>query len=220
MKVAVFDWAIGSVVVFILTVVMISVTPKHKLSFVVWLTIFTGFMVWSSMLDLSLLIIFLILMTVLVALKLSSSGNSDRLIGVMISIMGVLTFFSLLTGNSLIGSNTTAMGDSLITVDGVATTISYDPATEVFYIDPVLGFISLFVVFGSVAGIAGIQFLGSGLSDSAVRTVTWTIIYGSVWGLMSVLAIPLITGIALLGSIVYYIITFFYVFAVAKKLSG
>lgn len=141
------------------------------------------------------------------------------LILVSLIAMILLTILSMLSGNSLVGSFGSYSGDYTTIVNGTEATLELS-GTEAFYIDPVLGAIIMFVGLAVLVGVAGINFLGSGLSDTSVRVITWVTFYGAIWGIFSVLAMNLIIAIELYGSLIYIALTFMYVIGVVQKIIG
>lgn len=141
------------------------------------------------------------------------------LITISLLAMIFITILSIISGNSFIGTTSGFEGSYTAIINGSEATLELE-SSELFYIDPVLGFIIMFVALGVLAGIAGFSFLGSGLSDSSVRIITWITFYGAIWGIFSVLAMNLIIAIELYGSLIYLGLTGCYVIGVVQKLVG
>ena len=117
------------------------------------------------------------------------------LIGLTLFILGVLTVFSLVLGGTLSGSVIGSNYDPTIIVNGSTTTLEFSGDDVLFGIDPTVATIAVFVIIIAIVAVLGIQFLGSGLSPESIRTIMACILYGAVWGLLSVLALHLILAI-------------------------
>ena len=87
-------------------------------------------------------------------------------------------------------------------------------------IDPITGAITIIVVIATATALLGIQVLGSGLSDNSVRVLITVTIYASIWTILSLLAIPLFSGIELFGTLIYVALTVGYIIGVMEKISG
>lgn len=136
----------------------------------------------------------------------------------LIAIM-LLTILSIISGNSLVGTSAGFEGTYVTVINGSQATLELE-SSEAFYIDPVLGAIIMFVALAILVGVAGFSFLGSGLSDTSVRIITWVTFYGAIWSIFSVLSMNLILQIELYGTWIYIGLTFCYVIGVAQKLRG
>ena len=141
------------------------------------------------------------------------------LITISLIAMIIISLLSIISGNSFIGNTGGFDTSATAIINGSETTLDLE-GSELFYIDPVLGFIIMFVAIGVLAGLIGFSFLGSGLSESSVRIILWVTVYGAIWGLFSVLSMSLIVAIELYGSLIYIGLTGMYVFGVIQKLVG
>ena len=142
------------------------------------------------------------------------------LIGLTLFIMGVLTIFSLVLGSGLSGSVLdTSVSEDLI-VNGSTTTLEWIGDDMLFAIDPTVATIGVFVIIGGIVAVLGIQFLGSGLSPESIKTIMACILYGAVWGLLSILALPLISAIEVFGTIIYMILLIGYITGVIQNITG
>jgi len=94
------------------------------------------------------------------------------------------------------------------------------PEDVFFEIDPVLGAIVIFITIGIIAGILGIQIIGSGLSDWSVRVGVLLLAYGGLWALLSILSMPLIKSIEVFGVIIYISLTIGYTVGVIERIGG
>ncbi|TET57865.1 MAG: hypothetical protein E3J52_09615 [Promethearchaeota archaeon] len=142
------------------------------------------------------------------------------LIGLTLFILGVLTIFSMVLGSDLSGSLVdTSMGGDLI-VNGSATTLEFTGDDMLFAIDPTVATIAVFVIIIAIVAVLGIQVLGSGLSPESIKVIMACILYGTVWGLLSVLAMPLILAIEVFGTIIYMVLLIGYIVGVIQAIVG
>jgi hypothetical protein len=93
-----------------------------------------------------------------------------------------------------------------------------DYASGSIGIDSVAGAIAIIVVVATVGALIGIQFLGSGLSDSSARILMMAIAYVGVWAMLSILVSPLLLDIAVFGSIIYIGLTLGYAIGVLQMM--
>lgn len=142
------------------------------------------------------------------------------LIGLTLFILGVLTIFSIVLGSDLSGSVfDTSLGGDLI-VNGTTTTLEFTGDDALFVIDPTIATIAVFVVIIAIVAVLGIQVLGSGLSPESIKTIMTCILYGTVWGLLSVLALPLISAIEVFGTVIYMVLLIGYIVGVIQNITG
>ena len=142
------------------------------------------------------------------------------LIGLTLFIMFVLMIFSMILGNVVPGTIVSSTTDVYLVVNGTRNYLETQTQENMFYLDPVLGAIGIFIVIIAVAGLIGIQAFGSGLSDQSVKIISGVMIYGGLWALVSILSMPLILLIEVFGSLIYLTLTFCYVYGVVSKLYG
>lgn len=142
------------------------------------------------------------------------------LIGLTLFAMFVLMMFSVIIGSDMPGNILENEFNNYAVIDGIITTFDSASGESVFLIDPVFGAIGILIVFIAIAGLVGIQILGSGLSDASVRIITASIIYGGLWAILSVLAMPLIFLIEVFGSMIYVALTLGFLVGVVDKLFG
>jgi len=141
------------------------------------------------------------------------------LITISLIAMIIITLLSIISGNSFIGNTGGFDTSATVIINGSTSTLDLE-GSELFYIDPVLGFIIMFVAIGVLVGLLGFNVVGSGLSDTAIRVILWVTVHGAIWGLFSVLSMSLIVAIELYGSLIYIGLTGMYVFGVIQKLVG
>jgi len=128
--------------------------------------------------------------------------------------------FSFILGSSLIGTIISDTFASDIIVNGTTQSLEFSKYTNTFAIDPTLGAIAILLGIIAIAGILGIQAIGSGLSPTSIRVIMIALMYFIMWGLLSILAEPLISSISLFGSFIYVGLTVMYIIGVVQKISG
>lgn len=139
------------------------------------------------------------------------------IIGLTLSILIIITLFSLILGDEFIDTPFNIEIDAEATVDGTAKTFEVDLEWITFEIDPVAGMIVLFIVIIIIGLLLGIQILASGLSPESIRFVMNAILYFGIWAVLSALASPLIFGIEIFGTLIYITLTIGYVIGVIQK---
>ena len=135
-------------------------------------------------------------------------------------ILGVLTIFSLVLGESLTGSMLKGTFESTTIVNGTESTIELGGNDLLFVIDPTVLGIAAFVVIIGIAALLGIQFLGSGLSPESIKIIMVCTLYGVIWILLSIFAMPLILSIEVFGIIIYTVLLIMYIVGVIQKIGG
>lgn len=83
----------------------------------------------------------------------------------------------------------------------------------------ITGAIGIILVVSIISIGLGIQVIGSGLSETSIKTLVNGIAYTGIWLVLSVLSTPLILNIEVFGIIIYVILTLGYVLGVIEKLS-
>ena len=142
------------------------------------------------------------------------------LVGLTLLILGVLTIFSVVLGSNLSGSILENVYDGDLIVNGTTTTLEFSGDDMLFAIDPTVATIAVFAIIIAIVALLGIQFLGSGLSAESIRVIMACIMYGSVWGLLSLLAMPLILAIEVFGTIIYMALLIGYIVGVVQNIVG
>ena len=142
------------------------------------------------------------------------------LIGLTLLILGVLTIFSLVLGGSLSGSIIGSDLNPNLIVNGSTTTLEFSGDDVLFAIDPTVATIAVFVIIIAIVAVLGIQVLGSGLSSESIKVIMACILYGAVWGLLSVLAMPLILAIEVFGTTIYMVLLIGYIVGVIQAITG
>lgn len=88
-----------------------------------------------------------------------------------------------------------------------------------FSINESLGWIAILIGILTVATMAGFQFLGSGLSDSASHILISLAFYVGFWLILTVFAYPLLESIKIYGLFIFFILTLMYLYGVGVKLT-
>ena len=145
------------------------------------------------------------------------------IIGISVLIMTVLSLFSLLLGENLIGNTINVLVDNTALINGSTTTFVVSAEDILFQVDTsvlINAGIALIVAVGFVATITGVQVLGSGLNAQSARVLIIIAGYTGIWTALSIVAFQLITSIEVFGSLIYIAITIGYAVGVVQKLSG
>lgn len=140
------------------------------------------------------------------------------LIIITLLILIVITIFSVVAGSSFIGNVVENVIDNDIIINGTVTNLQLS-SSSLFNIDPVMGFLATLTTIIVLVGIIGINFLGSGLSENAVRIITIASVYTGVWVVFSLLAEPLIKSIEIFGTLIYVVLTIGYIIGVVQKIA-
>ncbi len=69
------DWLLGLSLMFALAMLMTVSSRKTAESFFVWLTIFSGFVVWTGLLDLWILVLLIIVLVVILFSNIRKRGG-------------------------------------------------------------------------------------------------------------------------------------------------
>ncbi len=141
----------------------------------------------------------------------------------VIFVMVIICFFGVLLGADFTGiivePNITGSETSEL-IKAVLTEMGYDTTpTTIFTVGEIDGFLAILTVIIVIAGIVGLQILGSGLSEEGHKIIMACIIYGGLWSLLSIIAMPLILSIVEYGYLIYLGLTCAYVIGVIKKLT-
>ena len=142
------------------------------------------------------------------------------LITLSLLILGVLTIFSMVLGESLSGTMLKGTYGSSAIVNGSVSTMEFGDTDLLFIIDPTVLGIGAFVIIIGVAALLGIQFLASGLADESIKVIMACILYGVVWILLSIFAMPLIISIEIFGVVIYTVLLIAYIVGVIQSIIG
>jgi len=135
-------------------------------------------------------------------------------------ILGVLTIFSMVLGENLSGTMLQGTHSSSTIVNGSTTTVILGGNDILFVIDPTVLGIAAFVVIAGLAALVGIQAFATGFSPESVRIIMMCVLYGVIWTLLSVFAMPLIISIKVFGVIIYTVLLIAYITGVIQKIGG
>ena len=142
------------------------------------------------------------------------------LIGFCLFVLFVLTVFSMVLGSVLPGSTVGAEYETWAIINGTRQTMESSSGEGFFFIDPIFGAIGILIVITIIVALLGIQIFGSGLSEASVKIITSALLYGGLWGLLSVVSMPLIVSIEMFGTLIYVSLTIGYVYGVIKQMMG
>jgi len=138
----------------------------------------------------------------------------------IITILGLL---SLILGGNFFGQIVEVAIDNTAIVNGSITTYVVEGQEVLFAIDTSVlstAGLALLVTLAIVAGITGIQVLGSGLNTQSARIIILLTGFGGLWAVLSILSFNLIVSIEIFGSLIYIMLTVAYALGVVKKLTG
>jgi hypothetical protein len=143
------------------------------------------------------------------------------LILISLGVMLFLSVFSVVLGESWSDFNVDVLQDFWSEVDSLAEYVRPEVLSGgSMGIDNLTGAITIIVIFITLGAIIGIQVLGSGLSDTSVRTITLAIVYIGVWTSLTFLAGNLIFSIEEFGTIIYVSLTLVYAVGCIQKIAG
>ena len=146
------------------------------------------------------------------------------LIIAMLIPMVIITLISIVFGNDFIGVsvNTEYLIDQMKngTVKDLLQEQGILSGTHTFSIELLVGAIAIIMVVSIIALALGIQVIGSGLSETSVKTLVSGMTYTGIWLVLSILSSPLILSIATFGIIIYVLLTIGYVLGVVDKMTG
>ena len=137
-------------------------------------------------------------------------SNRNSLIFIPLSILLVLSFISLMFGNTLAGISIDDSVSIDALINGTETSVDIGGTNATLSLDPLQGAIIWIIIILGIGVAVGIQVLGSGLSDKSVHLLFMGIFFSSVWGILSVLSMNLIESIEVFGSFIYLGLTIVY----------
>jgi len=142
------------------------------------------------------------------------------LITLSLLILGVLTIFSLVLGENLSGTMIKGTWSTDVIVNGSVSTIEFGENDLLFIIDPTVLGIAAFVVIAGIAALLGITVFSTGLSAESVKIIMACTLYGVVWILLSIFAMPLILSIEIFGVVIYTVLLIMYIVGVIQAIVG
>lgn len=90
---------------------------------------------------------------------------------------------------------------------------------ETFNIDFLTGFIALIIGVVIIGVVAGVKFLGSGLSGQAQKLIFYSAICFGLWGIFSALTYTMLASIPSFGLILWLSFTMIYMFGFFKEIN-
>jgi len=135
-----------------------------------------------------------------------------RFIYIALIPLVVLSLISVIFGSSF-----TAIEVSYIKYNYVDR--DFPTMKVLFEIDDITYGISFLVLITAGVVLAGFQFLGSGLSDTSVRTILVLVVYVALWTVLSMLSIDLLFLNKAVGGIIYTFLCLIYIIGVGQTLS-
>lgn len=145
------------------------------------------------------------------------------IIGFCLFVMAVLMFFAVFLGGSLgateLLTEPTDLSEANNYVKYIIQSLGLSTNAQSFYFSDVEGALVWLTVIIVIAGVIGIQILGSGISESGHRITMICLIYGGAWAILSILTWSLIHSIPYYGSFLWLSLTIAYVIGVIKKIS-
>ena len=142
------------------------------------------------------------------------------LIPICVGIMLMLTLVSIISGNSFIDAGIDTTVDTEALLNGTTSEFGIPSDTLSFSIDPLQGALVWIIVIVALGVAVGIQVFGSGLSEKSVHLLFMGTFYISLWSILSILAMNLLTSIAVFGSLIYLVITILYAIGCIIQIGG
>ena len=142
------------------------------------------------------------------------------LIGLMLAFLLIITFLSIISGNSFIGIIVENVVDNAVIVNGSTTSLEIPIDDSVFGLDPVTGGLALIVAIAVLGALIAPQVLGTGLSDNGTRIIMVSAFYGGIWAILSLVSYPMIIAIDIFGLLLYMSMTILYAVGVVSKYFG
>ena len=142
------------------------------------------------------------------------------LIGITLFVMFILVIFSLISGNSMIGTPIYEVISTELIDNGTSTVIDFSVVNGVFGVSELSVGLMIITVLVGVAVAFSAQVVGTGLSEPGTRMIIYSAFYVSLWIILSLLAEPLIRSIEVFGGLIYMLLTITYVVGVMKSYFG
>ena len=106
------------------------------------------------------------------------------------------------------------------TLTGEEQEITQEMEDAIFDINMVSGMVSLIIGLVAVGVLAGVQVLGSGLSEYSVKLIHKSVTYYGLWGVFSALSFTLFSGIPTFGLFIWLGLTLVYSLGFFQTLDG
>ena len=142
------------------------------------------------------------------------------LIGLMLAFLLIITFLSIISGNSFIGIIVENVVDNAVIVNGSTTSLEIPIDDSVFGLDPVTGGLALIVAIAVLGALIAPRVLGTGLGDNGTRIIMVSAFYGGIWAILSLVSYPMIIAIDIFGLLLYMSMTILYAVGVVSKYFG
>lgn len=212
---------IGIGVLFGLTFFLNRLTVNNGIGFMVFLMIVSSLLVKAGVLDIWVFILCVVILFITLGyLYRNNNAVNEFMLFVPFGIMGFLTLISVFFGNSFGSASVNNIVDNRVIVDGVVSTFEIEQGAIVLSVDAFIGATAWIIGIIALAGIIGLNVLGSGLTDWSVRVITIGTFYGATYVIFSLLSANLIISIELIGVVLYAVLTMFYAFGVFKRIIG
>lgn len=91
---------------------------------------------------------------------------------------------------------------------------------EPFVLGGMDGALVILVAGIALAGVMGISFLGSGLSEFTQSLTLHAVVYGGVWGVFSALSYTTLTSLAVFGGLIWISLTVMYVIGFTQQMGA
>ena len=132
----------------------------------------------------------------------------------------MMVIFSLITGNSMIGTPVYEVISTELIDNGTSTVLDFSVVNGVFGVSELSAGLAMVTVIVGIAVGFSAQVLGTGLSEGGTRAIVYSAFYVSLWIILSLLAEPLIRSIEVFGALIYMLLTVTYVVGVIKSYFG
>jgi len=141
------------------------------------------------------------------------------LIEISLTILIVISLFSVITGSSLKEISIESF-ESSGQFNETTSSWDFSNINTTFYIDEFAGALVIIITIMVIACLLGLQIMGSGLSEPSVRILTIGISYFGVWSIFSILSYQLIISIEIVGTLIYIVLTIIYTIGIINKMVG
>lgn len=140
------------------------------------------------------------------------------IIGICLGILILISFISVIFGNSFIGLQSSIGIDSTAIVDGESSTFIIENIPYTLNIDSLTGLLVILTILITLSAILGFNLLGSGLNSTSTHIITVLTAYISLWTIFSLLSFSLIVSIDTFGGLLYIGLTVGYAYGVIQNI--
>lgn len=138
------------------------------------------------------------------------------LIGLSLTILLLFSLFSIMLGAEWGQDVIDADYQSEGIVNGTSTSLDFEG--QIFLDIGILnGALIILTVVIALAVLIGIRVFNTGLSETSIKIITTSLLYGSIWISLSLLAYSGIVMIETFGELIYVVLTFMYTLGVIQK---